>query len=161
MGRHRFHGDETRFQVIADYIADRYWRDLRYIADVAGGQGMLARILSKQYNYECEVIDPRAWVLKGVQHQASAFDPASCSYYDLIVGLHPDGALREVAQAALLRPVLVVPCCNFWSAEKLGQVALLEAIEQYYTQNGVRYERVTFPFKGPKNVGLVSSPPVG
>ena len=159
MGRHRFHGDATRFQVIADYIADHYWRDLRYIADVAGGQGMLARILSKQYNYKCEVIDPRAWVLKGVQHQASAFDPAFSSYYDLIVGLHPDGALREVAQAALLRPVLLVPCCNFWSEEKLGQTALFEAIELYYAQHGVRYERVVFPFKGPKNVGLVSSPP--
>ena len=105
------------------------------------------------------MIDPRAWVLKGVQHQASVFDPAFSSYYDLIVGLHPDGALREVAQAALLRPVLLVPCCNFWSEEKLGQAALLEAIELYYAQHGVRYERVVFPFKGPKNVGLVSSPP--
>jgi hypothetical protein len=161
MGRHRFHGDPTRFQVIADYVAERYWRDVRYIADVAGGQGMLARILSKQYNYECEVIDPRAWVLKGVRHQASAFDPAFSSYYDLIVGLHPDGALREVAQAALLRPALIIPCCNFWSDAKLGQEQLLQAIEQYYLQHGVRYERMTFPFTGPKNVGLVSAPPLG
>jgi hypothetical protein len=161
MGRHRFHGDPTRFQVIADYLADRYWRDVRYIADVAGGQGMLARILSKQYHYECEVIDPRAWVLKGVKHQASAFDPAFSAYYDLIVGLHPDGALREVAQAALLRPALIVPCCNFWSDAKLGQEELIQAIEQYYLQQGVRYERVTFAFKGPKNVGLISAPPAG
>jgi hypothetical protein len=160
MGRHRFHGDPTRFQVIADYIADRYWRDVRYIADVAGGQGMLARILSKQYNYDCEVIDPRAWVLRGVTHQASAFDPAFSTYYDLIVGLHPDGALREVAQAALSRPVVLVPCCNFWSPEKLGQIELLEAIEQFYKQHSVVYERVTFAFKGPKNVGLVSTPPI-
>jgi hypothetical protein len=159
MGRHRFYGDPTRFQVIADYIADRYWRNIHYIADVAGGQGMLARILSKQYNYDCEVIDPRAWVLRGVTHQASAFDPAFSTYYDLIVGLHPDGALREVAQAALSRPVVLVPCCNFWSREKLGQVELLEAIEQYYERHNVVYERVAFAFKGPKNVGLVSVPP--
>ena len=158
MGRHRFHGDPTRFQVIADYIADRYWRSVRYIADVAGGQGMLARILSKQYNYDCEVIDPRAWVLRGVTHQASAFDPAFSTYYDLIVGLHPDGALREVAQAALSRPVVLVPCCNFWSPEKLGQTELLEAIEQFYRQHGVIYERVAFAFNGPKNIGLVSTP---
>ena len=159
MGRHRFHGDPTRFQAIADYIADRYWRSVRFIADVAGGQGMLARILSKQYNYDCEVIDPRAWVLRGVTHQASAFDPAFSTYYDLIVGLHPDGALREVAQAALSRPVVLVPCCNFWSPEKLGQTELLGAIEQFYQQHNVVYERVVFPFKGPKNVGLVSTPP--
>jgi hypothetical protein len=161
MSRHRFHGDPTRFQVIADFIADRYWRDVRYIADVAGGQGMLARMLSKQYNYECEVIDPRAWVLKGVRHQASAFDPSFSTYYDLIVGLHPDGALREVAQAALVRPVVLLPCCNFWSKEKLGQEELLQAIEQYYVRHGIGYERVVFPFKGPKNVGLVSNPPIG
>jgi hypothetical protein len=120
---------------------------------------MLARILSKQYNYECEVIDPRAWVLKGVKHQTDAFDPTFSTYYDLIVGLHPDGALREVAQAALLRPTLLVPCCNFWSPQKLGQTDLLRAIEQYYEQRGVAYERITFAFKGPKNIGLVSSPP--
>jgi hypothetical protein len=159
MGRHRFHGDPTRFQVIADYIADRYWRNVRYIADVAGGQGMLTRILSKQYNYDCEVIDPRAWVLRGVAHQASGFDPAFSTYYDLIVGLHPDGALREVAQAALARPAILVPCCNFWSEQKLGQVELLEAIEQFYERHGVVYERITFAFKGPKNIGLVSVPP--
>jgi hypothetical protein len=159
VGRHRFHGDPARFQAIADYIADRYWRDVRYIADVAGGQGMLARVLSKRYNYVCEVIDPRAWVLRGVTHQASAFDPAFSSYYDLIVGLHPDGALREVAHAALVRPVVLVPCCNFWSPEKLGQMELLEAIAAFYQRHGVVYEQVIFPFKGPKNIGLVSSPP--
>jgi hypothetical protein len=160
VGRHRFHGDPARFEVIAEYIADRYWRDIRYIADVAGGQGMLARVLSKRYHYVCEVIDPRAWVLRGVTHQASAFDPAFSSYYDLIVGLHPDGALREVARAALVRPVVLVPCCNFWSPEKLGQIELLEAIETFYRQHAVAYERVAFGFKGPKNIGLVSSPPI-
>lgn len=159
MSRHRFHGDPTRFQAVADYVAERYWRDVRYIADVAGGQGMLARILSKQYQYTCEVIDPRARVLKGVAHHAQPFDPACASYYDLIIGLHPDGALREVAQAALLRPAIVVPCCNFWCAETLGQRELLQAIEEYYCANGVRYERITFAFRGPKNVGLVSEPP--
>jgi hypothetical protein len=159
MGRHRFHGDPERFQVIADFVAERYWREVRYVADVAGGQGMLARILAKQYRYEAEVIDPRVWVLRGVKHQASAFDPAFATYYDLIIGLHPDGALREVAQAALLRPAIVVPCCNFWSEAKLGQAELIDQIEQYYALHGVQYERVEFPFKGPKNIGLVSAPP--
>jgi hypothetical protein len=38
-------------------------------------------------------------------------------------------------------------------------VELLRAIEQYYQQHGVVYERVTFAFKGPKNIGLISEPP--
>jgi hypothetical protein len=158
MGRHRFYGAEDRFEVVADFIAERYWQRVRYIADVAGGQGMLARILTKKYNFACEVIDPRGWVLKGIQNRAEEFNPALAQFYDLIVGLHCDEALRQVAACAKIRPVILVPCCNFWSEEKLGQFELLAAIEEYYREQGVRFERVTFGFKGPKNIGLVSEP---
>jgi hypothetical protein len=117
---------------------------------------MLARILNKRYNYRCEVVDPRGWVLKGVPNREAEFDPAMASYYDLIVGLHPDEALRATAQAALACPTILIPCCNFWSEEKLGRDALLAAIERYYLNHKVSFERITFGFKGPKNVGLVS-----
>lgn len=159
MSRHRFYGDADRFEVLADYIAERYWGRIHYIADVAGGQGMLARILTKKYHFTCEVIDPRGWVLKGVQNRAAEFDPAFAHYYDLIVGLHCDEALREVAACALVRPVVLVPCCNFWSEEKLGQFELLAAIEDFYRSQDIAFERVQFGFKGPKNIGLVSEPP--
>ena len=161
MTRHRFHGDPQRFEVLAEYIAERYGRSVEYVADVAGGRGMLARILSKKYNYTCEVVDPRGWVLKGVASRQEEFDPQLAAYYDLVVGLHPDEALRAVAGAALVRPTVLIPCCNFWSEEKLGREELLQAIERYYQAHGVRSERVTFGFKGPKNIGLVSEPPGG
>ena len=157
--RHRFHGDPQRFEVLARYIYDRYGRNVAYIADVAGGQGMLTRILNKRYNYQCEVVDPRGWVLKGVAHREEAFAPALAPYYDLVVGLHPDQATRAVAEAALVRPAVLIPCCNFWSEEKLGRDALVDAIAAYYVSHGVRFERVTWAFRGPKNVGLVSEPP--
>jgi len=157
--RHRFHGDPTRFEVVAEFIYDRYGRSVRYIADVGGGQGMLCRILRKKYNYDCEVVDPRGWTLKGVPGRAVELDPSEAGYYDLIVGLHPDEATRSVAQAALVRPVILIPCCNFWSDEKLGRDELIEAIEGYFTEHEVRFERVTFRFRGPKNIGLVSEPP--
>ena len=157
--RHRFHGDPRRFEVVAEFISDRYGRSVRYIADVAGGQGMLCRILRKKYNYDCEVIDPRGWTLKGVPGRAVALAPSEADYYDLIVGLHPDEATHSVVHAALVRPAILIPCCNFWSDEKLGRDELIEAIEGYYTKHGVRFERVTFPFRGPKNIGLVSEPP--
>jgi hypothetical protein len=128
-------------------------------ADVAGGRGMLSRILCKKYNYEAEVVDPRGWTLKGVSGCPAELDPSEADYFDLIVGLHPDEATRSIAAAALVRPAILVPCCNFWSDEKLGGDALLEAIGAYYEEHGVGYERVTFPFAGPKNVGLVSEPP--
>ncbi len=159
MSRHRFHGNPERFKIVADFIADRYWKDVKYIADVAGGRGMLSRILEKKYNYVCEVVDPRGWVLKGVDNRSVEFDPAWASYYDLIVGLHPDEAMRSVAEAALVRPTLMLPCCNFWSEKKLGTIELVSAVEEYYRENGVIYSRVTFPFKGPKNIGIVTEPP--
>ena len=158
-GRHRFHGDPARFDVVAEYIYYRYGRSVVYVADVAGGRGMLSRILNKQYNYQSEVVDPRGWVLKGVPSQQKEFDPGLASYYDLIVGLHPDEAMRAVAEAALVRPAILVPCCNFWSQEKLGRDALVDAVADYYRQHKVTFERVVFEFKGPKNVGLVSEPP--
>jgi hypothetical protein len=156
--RHRFHGDAARFDVVAKFIYSRYGRSVVYIADVAGGRGMLSRILNKRYNYRSEVVDPRGWVLKGVPSRQEEFDPELASYYDLVVGLHPDEAMRAVAEAALVRPTVLIPCCNFWSEEKLGRDALVEAVEAYYRQHKVTFERVVFKFKGPKNIGLVSEP---
>ncbi len=160
MGRkqHRFHGDANRFEVVAAFIYERYGRSIQYIADVAGGRGMLSRILQKKYNYECEVIDPRGWTLRGVDNRQVELNPAIAAYYDLVVGLHPDEATRAVAEAALVRPAVLIPCCNFWSEEKLGRDELVEAIADFYRQHRVRFERVTFEFKGPKNIGLVSEP---
>ena len=157
-GRHRFHGASDRFEVMAAYIYDRYGSSIQYIADVAGGQGMLSRILRKKYNYEAEVVDPRGWTLRGVPGRAEEFDPSLATFYDLIVGLHPDEATRAVAEAARLKPAIVVPCCNFWSEEKLGRDELVAAVAAFYETHSVQYEQVTFDFKGPKNIGLVSEP---
>jgi hypothetical protein len=157
--QHRLHGDPQRFDVLADYIAERFGNRVKTVADVAGGQGLLARLLRKRGNYDCEVIDPRGWTLTGVRARQEEFDPAMAPYYDLIVGLHPDEALRAVAQAALLRPVVLVPCCNFWSEQKLGRDELVAAVEEFYCREGVPFERVTFSFRGPKNIGIVSLPP--
>lgn len=144
---------------MAEFVAERYGRDVRYLADVAGGQGMLARLLTKKHGYECEVIDPRPWVLRGVRHEVREFDAGLATYYDLLIGLHCDEALRELAQSALVRPTVVVPCCNFWSEDKLGREELLVALETFYAAAGVDHERVTFAFSGPKNIGFVTSPP--
>jgi hypothetical protein len=162
MGRqqHRLHGDPQRFDVLADFIAERFGNSVKTIADVAGGQGVLARTLRKRANYDCEVIDPRGWTIKGVRARQEEFAPAMAPFYDLIVGLHPDEALRAVAEAASVRPVVLIPCCNFWSKQPLGRDELVAAVEEYYRSMRVRFERVTFRFRGPKNVGVVSWPPV-
>ena len=139
---------------------ENYGRRIHYIADVAGGQGLLSRILCKKYNYESEVIDPRGWCLKGVKNRQELYTASMAHYYDLIVGLHPDEATHPVAESALFRPVILIPCCNFWSEDTLGADQLLEGIEEYYQRNSVYFERIMFSFKGPKNIGLISEPPL-
>lgn len=159
MAQHRFHGDPARFEVVATFVAERF-ANARYVADVAGGQGMLARRLGKHHGYCCEVIDPRGWTLKGVSGRAEPYTADMADYYDLVVGLHPDEALRPVVESGRLRPVLVVPCCNFWTrARRLGRAQLLQAITEHHLGIGGRCEPVRFAFAGPKNDGLVLLPP--
>ena len=156
--RQRFHGDEQRFEVLADLVFETHGRNIRYICDVAGGQGMLSRILSRKYNYDCEVVDPRGHTLKGVANRAAYFSSHGADYYDLLIGLHLYEAMREVALASLRVPTIFIPCCNFWSDSKLGTKELNGAIEAYLKRNGVYYELIELPLKKPKNIAFVTTP---
>jgi len=157
--QHLLYGDPKRFEVVADFVISRYsGTDIRYVADVAGGKGLLTRELSKKGNFICELIDPRPIALKGIQHLSEQFRSEMADYYDLLVGLHPDDALRELAKAALIRPVVLVPCCNFWDNQRRSQKELIGAIEDFYQQNSIRFEQITLKFKGPKNIAIVSEP---
>ena len=156
---HMFHGAPERFEVLADFVAQTYGRKVRYIADVAGGRGVLTRILRKKYNYEAEVVDPRGFALVGVPSVQEVFDSDLASTFDLIIGLHPDEATRAVAEAALIKPAILIPCCNFWDrSRKLGREALIDQISKFYDDHGVIYQRVEFNFASSKNVGLMSRP---
>jgi hypothetical protein len=52
-------------EAAAHWYRDPHPERRSYVADVAGGQGMLTRILRKRFGFETEVIDPRGWALKG------------------------------------------------------------------------------------------------
>ena len=156
---HQFHGAVERFDVLADYVYQKYGNKVKYIADVAGGRGMLTRILNKKYNYQAEVVDPRGWTLVGVPSRKEEFNSQIAAFYDLIIGLHPDEATRSVVEAALIRPAIIIPCCNFWDrSKKLGREAMLAELSKFYDEHNIKYERVEFAFKSTKNIGLVSEP---
>lgn len=151
------HGDETRFEIVADFINNRFGNSIRYIADVAGGQGLLSRILNKKYNYVSEVIDPRGYTLKGVPSRVCEYSSDMAGFYDLIIGLHPDEATRPVVESAFERPVLVVPCCNFWdTTRKLGAKELVTSICDYLEANEISYEKIELNIKKPKNIGILA-----
>ena len=48
--QHPVYGDPQRFEVVADFIAERYGNTIYAIADVAGGKGILTRLLKKKKN---------------------------------------------------------------------------------------------------------------
>jgi hypothetical protein len=159
VARHAFHGAAGRFDVTAAFVAERF-PAATFVADVAGGQGMLSRLLTKRYNIHSEVIDPRGWSLTGVANRQIAYTADLADFYDLIIGLHPDQALRPVVESAARVPVVVVPCCNFWThASRLGRNALLTAISKHHAAIGGHVEPVTFAFDGPMNRGLILRPP--
>ncbi|HGJ65148.1 TPA: hypothetical protein ENS27_07130, partial [bacterium] len=133
--QHLLQGDTRRFEVVADFIIERFSENVKYIADVAGGQGLLTRILSKKGNFICELIDPRPIALKGINHRKEEFTADMAGFYDLLIGLHPDEAMQELAKSALIKPVVMIPCCNFWSEEKLGTEELLSAVENFYKKS--------------------------
>ena len=67
--------------------------------------------------------------------------------------------LRSVINAALARPTLVVPCCNFWSDQKMGLKEMLAAIAKWYTKHQINFDSITVDFKGPYNKGFITGPP--
>ena len=154
----RFHGDPARFEAVATFVAEEFGRRVRYVADVAGGQGQLSRELRKRHGYEAEVVDPRPHRLRGVTGATEPFSADRATYYDLVIGLHPDEATRAVVEAAVVRPIVIVPCCNFWDrGQKLGRDALLDAIERWLEDRGVASRRAQLAFAGPMNVAIVTS----
>lgn len=155
----KFHGDSTRFETVAQVIWETYDQKIHYIADVAGGQGMLSRILNKKYNYESEVIDPRTYQLRGVDARAEEYTSDMADYYDLVIGLHPDQATRPVVESALVRPIFVVPCCNFWDrSRKLGRDALVDEICEYLNENDIKYKKLELPLTTPYRIAVYTLP---
>jgi hypothetical protein len=64
----------------------------------------------------------------------------------------------EVVCSARVRPVVVVPCCNFWLRDtKLGRDEFLDAIMKHHAAYGTS-ERAVQDFRGPHNRALVLQP---
>lgn len=158
MAKKRFHGSPERFEIVADFIENYYGSSVHNIADVAGGQGMLSRLLNKR-GYNSEVIDPRGYTMVGISSRPEEYKSSMADYYDLIIGLHPDQALKDVVESSMIRSVFVIPCCNFWDkTKKLGREALSKEIDHYFRANSVNFEKISLDFKGPQNIGFATKP---
>lgn len=146
-------GDRQRFKVLADWIRTQY-PQARNVADVAGGGGRLFLHIG----LTGAVIDPRhsglskserraqrRGYLPQIEYRHTLYTADQAEEFDLIVGLHPDGATAEIAASALKRPVCVVPCCNYgWNMP--GDPANL--VREYWSKMGVSWQEHVLPMAG-------------
>jgi hypothetical protein len=109
-------GDSRRFKEFADLIHKQFPR-ARRIADVAGGAGYLRKELLNIYDlqyihtYDPNNKNPIATHGSREKHFRKYFtlDSLKKDQYDLIVGMHPDGASEIIVSAPI--DFIIVPCC--------------------------------------------------
>lgn len=104
-------GDKSRFKVFADFIARNY-KPCK-VADVAGGKGILSWELQKR-GFEPTIIDPRVrFNIQRFKAIRSLFKEEYVQDFDLLIGMHPDGATEPIVKYAnkYNKKFAVVPCC--------------------------------------------------
>lgn len=118
-------GDPRRFEVLAQFIAQRFPRPgTQTVLDVGGSMGILCYHLAR-LGYDVTTVDPRRRDVKrhyrklarrGGFHMRMHYAqrvllPGDDA--DLFVGLHPDEATEPIVRHAVAhrRAFVVVPCC--------------------------------------------------
>ncbi len=118
--RHR-HGLQRKSQravLFSRWAIETFGPGIRCV-DVAGGAGGLSRALIAQ-GCQSTLIDPRGAVagIPSIPHRfdlADATVQQACTEVDVLLGMHPDGAVNAIVEAActLRRSFAIVPCCVF------------------------------------------------
>lgn len=109
-------GDKRRFDLFAKLIRKQFDpKQYRRVADVASGKGHL-QISLRQHGFHKVVSFDNRW--KGPRtgrrhYRHTFFDAGVRERFDLLVGMHPDGATDVIIdQAARYEtPFVVCPCC--------------------------------------------------
>jgi uncharacterized UPF0146 family protein len=99
-------GDSKRFHVVSQFVA-RNFRPCK-VLDVAGGSGELNIALSA-LGFDVTTVD----VVKGKGKRIRGiFQLDQVVDFDLVVGLHPDGATNNLILNSQNKATVLVPCCN-------------------------------------------------
>jgi len=135
-------GDETRFEVLTEYIFHNF-PNVRKIADVAGGMFGHLNISLTKCGYDVTTIDPRfGYRDYNCYGMGVPYHENMASAFDLIVGLHPDGATESIVYSANFKPIIIVPCCNHWEGERYGRYKrnIVLTIRNYLEENDIQFE---------------------
>jgi hypothetical protein len=121
-------GDSRRFSQFAEVIANN-WPASHFVADVAGGKGLLQAALRRRSFTNIVSWDKRHKYAKGNRarmYRYGLFDYRSAPRdYDLVVGMHPDQGTDHIVSYAVKhrKPFAVCPCCVLPSAQPYGGTA--------------------------------------
>ena len=108
--------DNQRNRIFAEFLRRQFSNHPKSILDVACGDGRLTVALSKVFSFsEVVGVDPKPGGNKGKAKFLRGLFPerVKVEQYDLIVGMHPDGATWPIVEESCKRriPFAVVPCC--------------------------------------------------
>ncbi|MDD4779172.1 MAG: hypothetical protein PHT02_01020 [Tissierellia bacterium] len=141
-------GDINRFKVFADFI-ERNYKYNKNILDVAGGQGGLS-IELKRKGYNPTIIDPKIKSnINNVNKIKGYYTDNINIDYDLVVGMHPDGATEYIVRNAVKnnKKFAVVPCCIMPINKKL-KMNYHEWINYLYNIAGNNVKTAQLPIGG-------------
>lgn len=160
--RERRMGDKRRFNVLADFIAERVPRMAR-IADIAAGKGHLSLALRERGFLNVVAFEPAPrGATSAVAHlplRAQPFDMDDAQDFDVLVGLHPDQATEEIVCGAGRHDVrmFLLPCCIKPTRSVMWQPhnsrGWIEHLLLLAHKHGLRPERTSLPING-RNVLL-------
>ena len=109
-------GDKNRFKAFADFLLPKISKNAR-IADIAGGKGWLqAELRLRGFQNVCtfdRYLDTRR-TKNGVSwYCQSFFETDFAKDFDVLLGLHPDGATDTIifSAAKYEKKFCLVPCC--------------------------------------------------
>ena len=121
------------------YIYKKYPPKIfKYIADVGGGNGDIAKKLIKK-GYHVTIIDPKGKKISGGLLIKDKFLIKDSLNFDLLIGFLPCGGTKKLIRAGKYKPVVFTPCkCKkHWNIGKNSQKDVRDEMKKYAKKHNI------------------------
>ena len=156
-------GDLNRGIVVTDFVVKQF-PSIKTILSVADGNLILAKELCKLYKvivYDPNIRNNNKALKRKIKVIGKPFSADTEVKCDLIIGLHPDGATKEIVGFALRTdtPAVIVPCCNDkeWVTKELNRAGYVKFLKTKFVEKGWRTVVVRVSMGG-ANIAIVAKP---
>ena len=166
----------ARAKIFTDFISENFEdKNIKNIADVAGGKGDLAFQLIAELKMveKVLIVDPKARILRKKWQKKlltkrkidenriemieklfndETFEEIDLSKVTLITGMHPDEATEEIVDQGLKRkiPFAIVPCCVFTRefSQTRSEIRTYEQFIDYLKEKNPEIREKKLGFRG-------------